>query len=226
MTRAVLIEDQSLFADVIQAQLAGKGVDVVAVAPTGADGLRAVRSLQPDLVLVDIRLPDMNGLEVGTQVLKRVKAKVVALTAHDDPRTVRQAIQRGFAGYLTKDMSTEEFASALSVILEGEKVFRQRLALRRRPALPEDGDAMLLASQLTEREREVLSLLANGVPGRGIAQALGVSVNTVRSHVQTILTKLQVHSRLEAAAFALHHGLVEVGDGFGSGTGGDGQTAG
>jgi two-component system nitrate/nitrite response regulator NarL len=212
MTRVVLIEDQPLFAEVVRSVLIKAGLEVAATCSTGEEGLRAVRRLDPDLVLVDLSLPDRHGLDVGRQILKKPsRIKVVALTVHDDPRTVRQAMKAGFAGYLTKDTSTDGFVSALKAIIDGEGVFRQRLPRRRRPSLPEREDAALLASQLTEREREVLSLLARGATGREIAEALTVSLNTVRSHVQKILMKLQVHSRLEAVAFALQHGLVERG---------------
>jgi DNA-binding NarL/FixJ family response regulator len=208
--RVVLIEDQSLFADVIRAAVEEAGLDVVAVCATGAEGLDAVRALEPDLVLLDLLLPDQYGLEIGMAILERMPGmKVVALSVDDDPATVRRAMRGGFAGYLTKDTSSEGFIAALTAIMEGKAVFRHRLVSSRRPALPQDRDAALLVGQLTDREREVLALIARGVESRAIAETLGVKLNTVRSHVQAILMKLQVHSRLEAAAFAIQHGLAE-----------------
>ena len=209
MTTALLVEDQSLFAEVIAAALTRSGIEVVATCATGIEGLRAAQRLSPDLVLVDVGLPDQSGLAVGTQMLTKVPGvKVVALTGHDDPRAVRAAMRSGFAGYLTKDISTEEFIAAIQVVMSGQKVFRQRHS-RRQPFLPAEEGARFLARQLTHRERQVLSLLARGMTGREIGEQLEVSANTVRSHVQTILTKLQVHSRVEAVSFALHNGLVE-----------------
>jgi len=219
MTRALLIEDQSLFAEVIAAALTRAGVDVVGTCSTGGDGIRVAQQLSPDLVLVDVGLPDQNGLAVGMQIIDRVAgAKVVALTGQDDPRMVREAIRAGFAGFLTKDLSTEEFLSAVRVIQDGRRVVRQHLHPRRQPVLPRGHAARLLSRQLTHREREVLSLLSTGVPGREIGERLGVSGNTVRSHVQTILSKLQVHSRAEAVAFALQNGLVDARDQSGPGS--------
>jgi two-component system nitrate/nitrite response regulator NarL len=136
---------------------------------------------------------------------------VVALSVDDDPSTVRNAMRRGFTGYLTKDSSSEGFISSLRAITEGKSVFRHRLVSSQRRTPSGVRDVALLANQLTDREREVLSLIAQGVQSRAIAETLGVRLNTVRSHVQSILTKLQVHSRLEAAAFALQHRLVEPG---------------
>jgi len=212
MTRALLIEDQSLFAEVIAAALTRAGIDVVGTCSTGSEGVRAAQQLAPDLVLVDVGLPDQSGLAVGMHILEKVPgAKVVALTGQDDPRTVREAIRAGFAGFLTKDLSTEQFLGAVSVIREGRRVVRQHLHPRRQPLLPRD-DATLLSRQLTHREREVLSLLSRGIPGREIGERLGVSGNTVRSHVQAILSKLQVHSRAEAVAFALQNGVVGARD--------------
>ncbi|HXJ66875.1 MAG TPA: response regulator transcription factor [Actinomycetota bacterium] len=211
MTRALLIEDQSLFAEVVAAALRKGGIDVVGICSTGAEGLRAAQRLSPDLVLVDVGLPDQSGLLVGMQIIDNVEgAKVVALTGQDDPRAVREAISAGFAGFLTKDLSTIELLKAIQVIREGKRVVRQHLQPRRQPFLPTENGSLLLSRQLTHREREVLSLLSRGVSGRDIGERLGVSGNTVRSHVQTILSKLQVHSRAEAVAFALQNGLVDA----------------
>jgi DNA-binding NarL/FixJ family response regulator len=211
MTRALLIEDQSLFAEVIAAALTKAGYDVVGTSSTGSEGLRSAQRLSPDLVLIDVGLPDQSGLVIGMQIIDTVEgAKVVALTGQDDPRAVREAIRAGFAGFLTKDLSAEEFLAAVRVIQDGKRVVRQHLHPRRQPILPKEHGALLLSRQLTQRERQVLSLLSRGVPGRDIGERLGVSSNTVRSHVQTILSKLQVHSRAEAVAFALQNGLVDA----------------
>jgi DNA-binding NarL/FixJ family response regulator len=210
MTRALLIEDQSLFAEVLAAALTRAGIEVVGTCSTGGEGLRAAQRLSPDLVLIDVGLPDQSGLVVGMQILDKVEgAKVIALTGQDDPRTVREAISAGFAGFLTKDLSTEDFLAAVRVIQEGKRVVRQHLLPRRQPLLPKEHGALLLSRQLTHRERQVLSLLSRGVSGPEIGERLGVSGNTVRSHVQTILSKLQVHSRAEAVSFALQNGLVD-----------------
>jgi DNA-binding NarL/FixJ family response regulator len=217
--RVAVIEDERMLADVIRWTLIEAGLDVVAVCSTGAEGLRAVQMLHPDLVLVDIRLPDQDGVTVGKQIVQTVRrVKVVAMTGHDDPGHGRQAMQAGFSGYLTKDTSIEGFLSALNAVMDGGTVFRHRPLPRPRRSVTAGEDAGLLASHLTRREREVLTLLARGGTNPDIGKALGISVHTVRSHVATILRKLQVHSRLEAVTFVHQHGLVERGGGPYSGS--------
>ena len=182
---------------------------VVGVATTGAEGRELVNGLRPDLILVDIGLPDESGLVAGRRILEEhPEAKVVALTALLSPATVREAVRLGFHGYITKDTPVSRFASSLRAVLDGQVVFPRRLA----SALgrPRDDGSDLLAAQLTARELEVLGLMAEGLSGTDIALKLGISTNTVRTHIQSILTKLQVHSRLEAVAFALRRGLVRL----------------
>lgn len=179
---------------------------------TNASAARvAVREQRPDLVLVDVGLPDANGIALGRSILEDLPGtKVVALTALEDEPTLQDALRSGFHGYLTKNSEPEAFRRALESVADGQVVFPHRLA---KPAAADDGEASdvdLLARQLTHREIEVLQLLAEGAGSSDIAERLTVSPNTVRTHVQGILTKLQVHSRLEAAAFAIRHGLVQL----------------
>jgi two-component system, NarL family, nitrate/nitrite response regulator NarL len=160
----------------------------------------------PDVALVDLGLPDQSGLVVGKMMLDACPGtKIVALTALDDPRAVEEALRAGFHGYIVKDIPVPQFISQVESVLEGRLVVPRVATVRPQP----DG-AALLSEQLTDREREVLSLLVRGLTGHAIADRLGISANTVRTHVQSILTKLQVHSRLEAATFAVRHGIVEA----------------
>jgi DNA-binding NarL/FixJ family response regulator len=183
-------------------------MSVVDVASTGAEGVELADRYRPDLVLMDIGLPDESGLVSGRVILERhPETKVVVLTALLAPATVREAVRLGFHGYLTKDVAVSRFASSLRAVLDGQIVFPRRLA----SALARGGDGSdLLAAQITTRELEVLGLMAEGLAGSEIARKLGISSNTVRTHIQSILTKLQVHSRLEAVAFALRRGLVRL----------------
>ena len=194
------------------------GLEVVGIVTTGADALDAARELEPDLVLIDVGLPDENGIAVGTKlVVEHPETRVVALTALADGNLVREALQAGFSGYITKDTQADMFVRAVQGVLDGQIVVPERLGKTAfEPAAEgasnlERSTAGLLARQLTPRELEVLEMLARGASGGEIAQRLGVSPNTVRTHVQGILSKLQVHSRLEAAAFAVRHQLVKVG---------------
>jgi two-component system, NarL family, nitrate/nitrite response regulator NarL len=179
----------------------------VAVAPTAEDAFVAMERERPDLVLMDLGLPDQSGLAAGKAILERFPdQKILALTARDDHWAVEEALQIGFHGYVTKNTAVEEFVQAVQTVSAGQVVLPRRLSSGN--GRSEDEHAALMAEQLTPREREVLTLLVQGASGDAIARPLGISPNTVRTHVQSILTKLQVHSRLEAAAFAVRHHLV------------------
>ena len=136
--------------------------------------------------------------------------KIVALTALEDEQTLRDALRSGFHGYLTKNTEPGTFRRALESIADDQVVFQHRLGRGVSARDSDTSDAELLVRQLTSREVEVLQLLARGASSLEISEELSVSPNTVRTHVQGILTKLQVHSRLEAAAFAVRHGLAKV----------------
>lgn len=177
---------------------------------SGEAGVAAALRERPDVVLMDLGLPDQSGLAAGAAILAAWPgAKVLALTALSDRALVEEAIRLGFRGYLTKDTPVAQFANALRSVVDGQQVLPHRLAPASGPSR-EDGHAAFLAAQLTQREREVLGLLVQGSDGRSIARHLAISQNTVRTHVQSILTKLQVHSRLEAATFAVRHKIVHV----------------
>jgi two-component system, NarL family, nitrate/nitrite response regulator NarL len=180
---------------------------VVGVATTGQDALVFARQDPPDVWVIDIGLPDQSGLVVGRLIRELLPgARILALSALDDPRLAQEAARVGFSAYLTKDVPISEVLEALKGALDGGPAAPYRTARRGRES-PID----LVARQLTDREREVLALLVEGLPGEAIARRLGVSRNTVRTHVQNILSKLQVHSRLEAATLAVRHRLLEVG---------------
>lgn len=199
-----------LFADAIRVSLEDIGVEVLDHATTGGGALERALSLRPDVILMDLGLPDQSGLAAGKAILTAwPEAKILALTAMNDRALVEEAVRIGFRGYLTKDTPVARFASAIRSVMDGQVVLPHRLVA---PAArsPEDADAALLAESLTGRELEVLELLVQGADGRTVATSLGISQNTVRTHVQSILTKLQVHSRLEAATFAVRHRLVRV----------------
>jgi two-component system nitrate/nitrite response regulator NarL len=198
-----------LFAEAIRVAIEDGNMVVVGVVSRGGASLAAFEETAPDLVLMDLGLPDQSGLSAGQAIIERhPDAKIVALTALNDRATADEALRIGFRGYLTKDTPVANFMNALRSAIDGHLVLPHRLSSAR-PSGAEK-DAALLASYLTPREREVLSLLVQGADGRKAAKTLGISLNTIRTHVQSILTKLQVHSRLEAAAFAVRHGLVEA----------------
>ena len=169
----------------------------------------AVGRLHPDVVLVDYGLPDGDGVSLAARIHRQWPTiKIVMVTSLTDERLVLKAVEAGCAGFVTKDRTVDELVAAIQAVADGEalisplmlnRVLRQ---LRRRDDRP--------GADLSAREREVLALVCEGMSNPAIAERLHVSHNTVRSHVQNILSKLQVHSKLEAAAVATRDGLVEL----------------
>lgn len=209
--RVLVVDDHALFTDAILPTFRAIGWDVVAVVRRGEEAIQAAIQERPDVVMVDLGLPDIGGIAVGSRVLQEVPgAKVIALTGRNDAQAASEAQAAGFHGFLSKDIPLPRFPEALAAVVRGETVVFQRPVVESRPVTPVDRDAELLASQLTPREREVLTLLVEGSDNAQIARRLQVSTNTVRTHVQSILTKLGVRSRLQAAAFAVRHGVVSI----------------
>ena len=204
--RVLIVDDHKLFADAMEMALEKAELSVT-VATTAAEGLEAAARDRPDVVLLDIGLPDGNGLSLGRSILSVLpEAKIVVVTSFDDRQVLQEAMRAGFHGFLTKDTKLPQLVHAVHDVAEGQMVVPQRLASRRQNG-DSDG-AAFLASHLTRKERQVLELLVKGASSTDIATALLISTNTVRTHIQSILAKLQVHSRLEAVAFATRHNLL------------------
>jgi DNA-binding NarL/FixJ family response regulator len=202
----LIVDDHKLFADAIRAALLRHHYDAMEPVGTGAEAVAAAERHRPEVALVDIGLPDASGVQVGRRIMEVSPAtRVMVVTAMDDQRVADDVVRAGFHGYLLKDTKMSQLLSAIQIVLGGDVVLPSR-AVRSRGG--RDSQARLLGRNLTPRELQVLEMLAQGVGGREIARTLGVAPNTVRTHVQSILSKLQVHSRLEAAAFAVRHGLV------------------
>jgi two-component system nitrate/nitrite response regulator NarL len=205
--KVLVVDDHRLFVDVLVPTLQSMGIDVPATAHTAEGAVAAAKRARPDLVLLDLGLPDASGLTTGKQILEECpEAKVVILTALSDLRLVEEAVRLGFHGYLRKDVPLEMFVPSIRATLEGQLVVPHGFG---RPNLEsgsaEERNALLLLRQLTPREIEILTMLPEGCSTGEIARRTGISVSTVRTHVQRILAKLQVHSRLEAAAFAVRY---------------------
>jgi DNA-binding NarL/FixJ family response regulator len=165
---------------------------------------------RPDVALVDIRVPDSGGIEAGRRIIRdHPLAKVLALAAQEDASALTAASQAGFHGWALKDGSVSQLVGSIRGVVEGRIAQPLRGAQRLgQVQSPAERDAALLAQHLTRREREVLSLLVEGATSQAISNSLSLSPHTVRTHIQNILTKLQVHSRFEAASFAVRFGLV------------------
>jgi len=207
--RVLVVDDQKLFAEAVALFLEQVGMKVVGIARDGREALDAVARERPTIVLVDLNLPGEDGLTVGARILELdPEVKLLAVTGLRDRAAVRAALEAGFHGYLTKDAKVSQFVDSIRNVLEGQVSVPFELSFKRVDG--EAQDAALLADQLTAREMETLALLAEGASSREIARRLSVSPNTVRTHVHNVLTKLGVHSRLEAAAFAVRHGLIHA----------------
>jgi len=196
--------------DAVRPTLLGLGAEDIVVAYTGSYGVAAAKRSELDVALVDIGLPDRSGLSVGREIMDLdSRTLVVALTAVKDALIARHALKLGFAAYLPKDISLDIFAQGMRDVLRGRRIDLSSAgpSTSRRPSRTEPWRE---GSDLTGRELEVLSLLVEGCTGPTIATRLGISRNTVRTHIQSILTKVQVHSRLQAVAFAVEEGLVDV----------------
>ena len=209
--RVLLIDDHGLFRAGLQGLLERRGIEVVGAAGDGAAGLEMAAAHQPDVILLDMRMPAMNGFEV----LQRLKSEglehpVVMLTTSADEEDLVKCLRNGAQGYLLKDIEPDELVNALHRTVAGETVVAKELTdVLARIVIGKDEepqDASPLA-ELTPREREILCHLAEGQSNKVIARKLGISDGTVKLHVKAILRKLNVHSRVEAAVFAVEQGV-------------------
>jgi DNA-binding NarL/FixJ family response regulator len=200
----LIVDDHSMVAESFRRALALEDdLEVVAVAATVAEARVAASTHRPDVVLMDYALPDGDGVSTAAALRQELPAtKVILVTGSDGSDAVRSAIEAGCVGYLEKTMALSQLALAIRAAAAGDTVISpEHLALAMRPT-PAD------QAQLTRREREILALVATGLSNQAIADQLVLSLHTVRTHVQSILAKLGLHSKLEAASFARDNGLV------------------
>jgi len=211
--RVLLADDHALFRAGIASLLQAWGLEVVGEAANGFEALELTRRLRPDLVLMDIAMPECNGLE-ATRLIKSdfPEMKIVIVTVSDDDEHLFEAVKSGAEGYLLKDMSADELERTLEAIATGEPALSRGLAakiLDEFARLAREGPAKEPEDALTPRERDVLQLVAEGATNREIAAALFVSENTVNFHMKNILRKLHVKNRTQAAAYAGRRGVAE-----------------
>ena len=205
--RILLIDDHALFRIGLQELLERRGLEVVEALGDCEQGIRRVQELQPNVVLLDMRMPQMSGLEVLKELRRQgQEMPIVILTTSREESDLIASLQCGARGYLLKDMEPDDLIQALTRILAGETVVAPELTmvLARAVVQGESSPAPSTAmDQLTPREREILCLLAEGQSNKVIARNLGISDGTVKLHVKAILRKLEVHSRVEAAVLAV-----------------------
>jgi len=209
--RVLIIDDHALFRAGLKELLENRSIEVVGEAANGEEGIKFVKDLTPDIILLDLRMPDMTGLEVlKTLRDDKVTIPVVILTTSNEESDLIKALRSGAQGYLLKDTEPDELVGALRDIEKGKNVVARDLtdALARmvQGETPIEDDKGPF-SELTPREREILCLLADGQSNKLIARNLGISDGTVKLHVKAILRKLGIHSRVEAAVIAVEQGL-------------------
>jgi two-component system nitrate/nitrite response regulator NarL len=200
--RIAIVDADSLFVDAVTPRLASLGMHV----QPDPRALRAQTETAPDLVLVDA---DGDDDDAANWVVRELPhAKRILMSSRLDEEGVRKALQQGFHGAISKDIPVHRFQSAILAVMEGDVVVEVK-PTRREWASEEEKAASVLSVALTDREREVLALLVEGASSAEMAERLFLSPHTVRTHVQNLMTKLQVHSRVEAASYAVRHGIVE-----------------
>ena len=217
--RILIADDHALFRDGLRSLLTASGHEVIAEAKNGREAVQLAKQNRPELVLMDLSMPELDGL-AATKLLTAdsPEMKVIILTASDDDANLFEAIKSGAQGYLLKNLEADDFFSMLDKASRGEPALTPALARKllqefAKPPEPaaaratgEDPDA------LTSREREVLELMVEGVTSnRRLAKRLGLSENTVKFHVRNILDKLHVHNRAQVVAYALRNRIVEPG---------------
>jgi two-component system NarL family response regulator len=215
--RVLIVDDHALFRRGLEMVLEQEpDIDVVGEASDGAEALTKAVDTTPDIVLLDVRMPKRGGIDACTSIKDAVpSAKIIMLTISDEEADLYDAIKAGAMGYLLKEISIEEVASAIRAVHGGQSLISPSMAsklLTEFASMIKRGDErqQVPAPRLTDREMEVLRLVAKGMNNRDIAKELFISENTVKNHIRNILEKLQLHSRMEAVVYAVREKLLEI----------------
>jgi DNA-binding NarL/FixJ family response regulator len=211
--RVLLVDDHDLFRTGLRNLLEEQTVQVVGEAADGAQAIRMVRELAPDVVVMDLNMPGMSGVEATRQVTTLAPlTRVVVLTISDQDDDVMNAILAGACGYLMKDSSIQDLMQGIKAASVGESLISPHIAAkvlqRMRATGTNEADAAMIRSELSDREIEVLKLIANGKDNAQIAADLHISPKTVKNHISNILMKLQIDNRIQAAVYAVRSGIV------------------
>ena len=211
--RVMVVDDHPMWRDAVERDLQAAGFDVVGVAADGTQAIARFPAARPQVVVLDLQIPGPNGVEVTAQVLQHdPSARVLILSASGEQADVLAAVKAGATGYLVKSASRTELIDAVRRVAAGDTVFTPGLAglvlgeFRRMADAPADGMPGG-GEQLTERETEVLKMVAKGMSYKQIAERLVISHRTVQNHVQNTLRKLQMHNRVELTRYAIERGL-------------------
>lgn len=213
--RVLVVDDQELFRRGLIMLLSGDSdIEVVGEAADGITATDLAVTTAPDVILLDVRMPRRTGVEACRAIKEAVpSAKIIMLTVSDEEADLYESVKNGASGYLLKDSSIEEVAQAVRVVNEGQSLISPSMAVKlidefKQMSKPEREQGPAL--KLTERELEVLRLVAKGLNNREVAKELFISENTVKNHVRNILEKLQLHSRMEAVMYAMREKLLDL----------------
>jgi DNA-binding NarL/FixJ family response regulator len=212
--RILIADDHAIVRDGVRALLAAASdLEVVAEASTGTEAIELATTLEPDVVLMDIAMPELGGLEATIEIRKRVpRTKVVVLSQYGDPEYVRRFLKAGISGYVLKKAAGAELVAAIRAVLRGGLVLDPDIARDavREPGTPTVDGVPDAYESLTDREKQVLKLVAEGHSNKEVAGLLNISVKTAMSHREHVMTKLQVHNRTELIRFALRAGVIRA----------------
>jgi DNA-binding NarL/FixJ family response regulator len=215
--RVLIVDDHALFRRGLQMVLENEGdIEVVGEASDGHEAVERAEKTTPDVVLMDVRMPKRSGIE-ATRAIKDVlpSTKILMLTISDEEADLYEAIKAGASGYLLKEISIEEVANAIRSVQQGQSLISPSMAsklLNEFAAMVKRRDErkQVPGPRLTDRELEVLKLVAKGMNNRDIGTELFISENTVKNHVRNILEKLHLHSRMEAVVYAVREKLLDI----------------
>jgi DNA-binding NarL/FixJ family response regulator len=215
--RVLVVDDHALFRRGLEIVLAQEeDIQVVGEAGDGAEAVDKATDLLPDIVLMDVRMPRRGGIEACTAIKEVApSAKIIMLTISDEEADLYDAIKAGATGYLLKEISTDEVSTAIRAVADGQSQISPSMAAKlltefKAMIQRTDESKLVPAPRLTDREVEVLKLVATGRNNREIAKELFISENTVKNHVRNILEKLQLHSRMEAVVYAMREKILEI----------------
>jgi two-component system NarL family response regulator len=215
--RVLLVDDHALFRRGLLLVLESEdGIEVVGEADDGEEAIRKAEELAPDVVLMDVRMPRVSGIEATRRLAESLPTtRIIVLTVSDEEDDLYEAIKAGASGYLLKEISIEEVADAVRAVMQGQTLISPSMASK---LIAEFANLSKVASQrssvpaprLTDRELGVLRLVAQGLTNREVAEQLYIAENTVKNHVRNILEKLHLHSRMEAVLYAVREKLFEL----------------
>jgi DNA-binding NarL/FixJ family response regulator len=213
--RVLVVDDQELFRRGLTMLLnVESDIEVVGEAADGASAVRLATDMAPDVVLMDVRMPKQTGIEACTAIKDAApNARIIMLTVSDEEADLYEAVKNGASGYLLKDSSIDEVAQAVRVVADGQSLISPSMAIKlldEFKQMSRTDRSSVPTPRLTERELEVLRLVAQGLNNREIAKQLFISENTVKNHVRNILEKLQLHSRMEAVMYAVREKLLDI----------------